>query len=58
MADEAAVDYVVVHELAHTIEHNHSKRFWNVVREYVPDYEEKRKLLAKLYDIIKVQNWD
>lgn len=58
MADEAAVDYVVVHELAHTIEHNHSKRFWNVVREYVSDYEEKRKLLAKLYDIIKVQNWD
>lgn len=58
MADERAVDYVVVHELAHTIEHNHSKRFWKVVGEYVPDYEQRRKLLSELYEKIKVQDWD
>lgn len=58
MADERAVDYVVVHELAHTIEHNHSKSFWEIVEKYVPDYEERRKLLSELYEKIKVQDWD
>lgn len=40
-----AVDYVVVHELAHLIHLNHSKAFWSEVKKYMPDYAERRKLL-------------
>jgi len=33
------VDYVIVHELAHLIEMNHSIRFWNIVRSVKPNYK-------------------
>ena len=39
------VDYVVVHELAHRKEMNHSKAFWNIVERYLPDYKERRREL-------------
>jgi predicted metal-dependent hydrolase len=39
------VDYVVVHELAHLIEPNHSRRFWRWVASVLPDYRERRRLL-------------
>jgi predicted metal-dependent hydrolase len=41
------VDYVVVHELAHTVHHNHSKRFWGLVEKILPDYKERRKWLRQ-----------
>jgi len=41
------VDYVVVHELAHTLQHNHSKRFWAEVERILPNYKERRKWLKK-----------
>lgn len=47
MAPVEVVDYVVVHELVHTIFHNHSTRFWNRVERIVPDYKECRKWLEK-----------
>ena len=40
-----AIDYVIVHELAHIREHNHSQRFWAVVASVLPDYRERKKLL-------------
>ena len=40
-----AVDYVVVHELAHIRHHNHSKDFYNFVSQFMPDYKEREKLL-------------
>ncbi len=45
MAPPDVLDYVVVHELAHLVERNHSKRFWLVVRSYCPDYERHKAWL-------------
>ena len=42
---EALVDYIVVHELCHLYEHNHSDRFWNLVGTFISNYRELRKSL-------------
>lgn len=39
------IDYIIVHELCHIIHKNHSKKFWNTVQAFIPDYNEKRKWL-------------
>lgn len=39
------IDYVIIHELCHFKEPNHSVRFWNHVEEYYPKYKEARKRL-------------
>ena len=44
-APEKIVDYVVVHELCHRKEMNHSDRFWGEVEKVMPDYKERRKWL-------------
>ena len=45
LAPHRIVDYVVVHELCHMLEHNHSSRYWKLVEKYVPDYRERRNWL-------------
>lgn len=42
------IDYLVVHELIHTIIKDHSKRFWDGVCDIIPDYKNLRKEL-KIY---------
>ena len=42
------MDYVVVHELAHRLEMNHSARFWNIVGQYDPKYREHQKRLTEI----------
>lgn len=42
------LDYVVVHELAHRKEMNHSRDFWKIVEQALPDYQERRKRLHEL----------
>lgn len=44
---EVLADYIVVHELCHLKEMNHSSRFWARVAEMVPDWKERRKQLKK-----------
>ncbi len=43
---EAAREYVIVHELCHLVEMNHSKKFYALVERYLPDYRERKKLLC------------
>ncbi len=45
MAPPEVLEYIVIHELAHIREHNHSKRFWSLVGRFCGDYEEYEKWL-------------
>ena len=41
------IDYVIIHELCHTVHHDHSQKFWELVASFLPDY---RTLRQKLKD--------
>lgn len=45
--DVRLLDYVIIHELAHFYEGNHSKNFWNIVSQACPDYKKRRGELRK-----------
>jgi len=47
MAPQEIVDYIVIHELAHLQESNHTDTFWSLVSEYDPEYEEHAEWLEK-----------
>jgi predicted metal-dependent hydrolase len=47
LAPLEVVDYVVIHELVHTVFHNHSRQFWRKVEMIMPNYKEHRKWLRK-----------
>ncbi|MDR2673004.1 MAG: M48 family metallopeptidase [Coriobacteriales bacterium] len=57
MADDEVIDYVVVHELAHLLEMNHSTRFWNIVGDILPDYRERKKRLKALHERLDNEDW-
>ncbi len=46
-APDAVIDYVIIHELAHLIEMNHSAKFWKIVGGAMPDYKQKEAWLKK-----------
>ena len=54
LAPKDLVDYVVVHELAHLKEMNHSKKFWSIVSHVMPDYKQRQKLLNDWQRTIKI----
>lgn len=43
--DKKAVEYVVLHEIAHIKHRNHSKKFYLFIEKYMPDYSERIKML-------------
>ena len=47
LLDEELLDYVVVHELAHRKQMNHSPTFWAEVERVLPDYRERRRRLRE-----------
>ena len=47
MAPAEVLDYVVVHELSHRLEMNHSTRFWAHVGDVLPDYRNAKKWLKE-----------
>jgi predicted metal-dependent hydrolase len=51
-ASKPCIDYVILHELCHIAEHNHSDRFWRLLTQVMPNWKEvKIKLdrMAELY---------
>lgn len=54
MAPIDVIKYVVAHELAHIQQPNHSKNFWKVVEEEMPDYKKNRSWLRKNSQRLKI----
>lgn len=54
MVPPEVIDYIVVHELAHIPEKNHSANFWNKVEAVLPDYRARRKWLRENEGILKI----
>lgn len=46
---ESLVDYIIVHELCHLAEFNHSAAFWNHVARAIPDYQERIHALRTVH---------
>lgn len=44
-APKGAIDYVILHEICHLKIRNHSYRFWEMVKKFMPNYEENREWL-------------
>lgn len=55
MAPPEVMDYVVVHELCHLLEHNHSSQFWQLVATFDKDYQRHRQWLKQYGDYLQLQ---
>jgi predicted metal-dependent hydrolase len=58
MATNEIIDYVIVHELAHINELNHSPQFWAIVEYILPDYKKRQKKLKEFQKEIAHENWE
>lgn len=45
--DISSLDYVIYHELCHTVHFDHSKAFWKLVAKYCPNYKQAKKDLKE-----------
>lgn len=51
-APRECIDYVILHELCHLAEHNHSERFYRLMRQVMPDWEKTKKRLDGMVGMI------
>ncbi|MGC9059927.1 MAG: M48 family metallopeptidase [Thermoplasmata archaeon] len=54
MLPQSAMEYVIIHELAHLKEKNHSKKFWALVEKMMPDYKIHRKWIREHSHILRI----
>jgi len=54
MASHQIVDYIVIHELCHLLEHNHSPKYWKLVETYCEDYAGCRQWLKDFGEGLKI----
>jgi len=45
-------EYVIIHELCHTVHHDHSKNFWNLVQNTYPDFKNAKKWLKENWNLL------
>ena len=57
MGDAELADYVIVHELCHIKQHNHSKEFWDEVEKILPEYKKTREKLKTFESRIIEEGW-
>ena len=54
MLSPEIIDYVIIHEIAHLIELNHSKKFWEIVGAVLPNYKHQKEVINKCGFLIKL----
>jgi len=47
-APTICIDYVILHELCHLVEHNHSDRFYQLLKQVMPDWEVRKEKLDNM----------
>jgi len=57
IADDDLIDYVIVHELAHMMQMNHSDKFYDIVEKMMPDYKSREKRLKELQKRLVQEGW-
>lgn len=58
MAEGRAIDYVILHELAHTIQMNHSDEFWDIVEGWLPGYKDVKEYLKDFSFQVAREGWN
>jgi len=54
MAPLSVIDYILIHELVHIKEKNHSRKFWNCVGALLPDYKKDRRWLRDHENLLRL----
>jgi predicted metal-dependent hydrolase len=54
LAKTSIIDYVMVHELCHMVEKNHSDKYWKEVKRILPDYKKRKEWLRTNNEMLKI----